>query len=107
MTIKGKGGKGHCFTNLPYPSGKSLSSVIEIESPFGPLVERQLAVEEVVVQAQGPVRKLEAIFLPNHCIALSSPCAPCTSCQHPKKCIGPARLHLLALSEKVKYRFLW
>ena len=38
--IKEKRMIGHGFTNLPYPSGRSLSSVIGIESPFGPLVER-------------------------------------------------------------------
>jgi len=102
--IKEKRIIGHSFTNLPYPSGRSLSSVIEIESPFAPLVERQLAVEAVEAQARGLARKLGAISPPSHYITPSSLCVLCTSYQNPRRCIDPARLHLLVLSEKAKYR---
>lgn len=104
--IKEKRITGHHFTSLPYPSGRSLSSAVEFEPPSGPLVEMQLAVEVAVAQAQGLARKLGAISPPSHYIAPSSPCALCTSYQSPRKCIGPARLHLLALSEKAKYHSL-
>ena len=102
--IKEKRTTGHRFTNLPYPSGRSLSLVIEIESPFDPLVERQLAFGEVVAQARGLARMLGAISPPSHYIAPSSPCVLCTNYQNPRRCIVPARLHLLAPSEKAKYR---
>lgn len=37
--IKEKRTTEHRFTNLPYPSGRSLSLAVEIEPPSGPLVE--------------------------------------------------------------------
>jgi len=104
--IKEKRTTEHRFTNLPYPSGRSLSLAVEIEPPSGPLVEMQLAVGAVVAQAPGLARKLVAISPPSHYIAPSSPCVLCTSYQNPRKCIGPARLHLLVLSEKAKYHSL-
>lgn len=104
--LKKKTTTGHHFTNLPYPSGRSLSSVIVIEPSFGPLVERQLAAEEVAAQGQDLERKLGAISPPSHYIAPSSLCVLCTNYQNPRMCIGPARLHLLVLSEKAKYHSL-
>lgn len=104
--LKKKRTTGHRFTNLPYPSGRSLSSVVEFEPSFGPLVERQLAVETIVAQARGLERRLGAISPPSHYIAPSSLCVLCTSYQNPRRCIGPARLHLLVLSEKAKYHSL-